>query len=64
MTGTINKDNLFMAVRSKAGAQVDSTTRNVRAIVEAEAKQREAKTAKLRQARLARDARETASRAR
>ena len=63
MTSIITKNNLFRPVRPKADTKADRTTRNVRAIVKAEADQREAKTAKLRQARLDKEACETASRA-
>ena len=52
MNDIINRHNLFRAPKSKAATKADLTDRTARAIVDAEVDRREAKTARLRQARL------------
>ena len=52
MSGIITEHNLFKPKPSKAETKADVTTHVARAIVGAEAERREAKTARLRQARL------------
>ncbi|WEX11823.1 hypothetical protein [Chelativorans sp. AA-79] len=52
MTETITKDNLFRAVRPGPQSKADLTDSAARAIMKAEADSREAKTRRLRQARL------------
>lgn len=61
MTGTITKDNLFRPMRSKSETKAEITDSTARAIIGAEAERREAKTAKLREARLASEERDAAS---
>lgn len=56
MTGTITKDNLFRPSGSKAETKAEITNHTARAIIAAEAELRDAKTARLRQARLASEA--------
>ena len=56
----ITKDNLFRPVPSKAEAKSDVTTRTAKAMIEAETASREAKTARLRKARLAMEAEQPA----
>lgn len=52
MTSTITQSNLFKPRPSKAETKADITDHAARAITDAEIERREAKTAKLRQARL------------
>lgn len=52
MNDVINRHNLFRAPQSKADTKADLTAQTARAIVDAEVDRREAKTARLRQARL------------
>ena len=52
----ITKDTLFTAGKPRAESLIDRTTRAAREIVEDEAEQRELKTARLRKARLEREA--------
>lgn len=56
MTKAIDKMGLFKSPRSKAETKADVTDNAARAITETEAAKRDAKTAKLREARLAREA--------
>jgi hypothetical protein len=56
MTGIITQDNLFRPPRSRAETKAEMTDHNARGFIEAEAKRREAKTIRLRQARLANEA--------
>ena len=52
MNDRITKDNLFRAPKSRADIKADLTDQTARAIVDAEVEGREAKTARLREARL------------
>lgn len=52
MTSIVTKETLFRPSRSKAETKAETTNYTARAIIDAEAVQREAKTARLRQARL------------
>ena len=52
MNDFINRHNLFRPAKSKADTKADLTNQTARAIVDAETEGREAKTARLRQARL------------
>lgn len=52
MTAIITKDNLFRATRSKAETKAQVTDNAARAIIDAEVDSREAKTERLRQARM------------
>ncbi|WP_163271287.1 hypothetical protein [Chelativorans alearense] len=52
MTQAITKDTLFRPTRPNAATKADITDRTARAIIDAEAARREAKTERLRQARL------------
>lgn len=52
MNTRLTKDNLFRPSKSKAESRADITDRTARAIIDAEAEGREAKTMRLRQARL------------
>ena len=52
MSSIITEHNLFKPKPSKAETKADVTTHVARAIIGAEAERREAKTARLRQARL------------
>ena len=52
MSGTITEHNLFRPRPSKAETKADVTDHAARTIIEDEAARREAKTARLRQARL------------
>jgi len=52
----ITQQNLFRPARSKAESKADITNNAARAIIGDEAARREAKTAKLRQARLKQEA--------
>ncbi|EZQ12916.1 hypothetical protein CF98_30650 [Halopseudomonas bauzanensis] len=57
MNDRITRDNLFRAPKSRADTKADLTDQTARAIVDAEVEGREAKTARLRQARLEMEAR-------
>lgn len=52
----VTQQNLFRPARSKAESKADTTNNAARAIIDDEAARREAKTAKLRQARLEQEA--------
>ncbi|MGY6707306.1 MAG: hypothetical protein ACXIVF_03180 [Rhizobiaceae bacterium] len=52
MTTILTKDNLFRPTRSKAETKAQTTDNAARAIIDAEVDSREAKTERLRQARL------------
>lgn len=52
----LNKHSLFKADKPRAETLIDRTTRAAREIVEDEVEQRELKTARLRKARLEREA--------
>ena len=56
MTGKLTKDTLFKPARSKAETKAEITDRTVREILDDEVAKRRAKTAKLRAARLAKEA--------
>ena len=56
MSGTITEHNLFKPRPSKAESKADITNHTARAIIGAEAERREAKTARLREARLEKEA--------
>ena len=56
MNQTLTEHNLFKPKTSKAETKADVTDTAARAIIGEEAKRREAKTAKLRQARLDQEA--------
>lgn len=56
MAKAITKDTLFKPSRSRAETKAEITDNAARAIIDAEAAAREAKSAKLRAARLAREA--------
>ena len=56
MPKTVTKDNLFAPSRSKAETKADITDSAARAIIEAERVRQDAKTARLREARLAMEA--------
>ncbi len=60
MSGTITEHTLFRPRRSKAETKAEITDQSARAIVGAEARLREAKTARLRKARLESEANEAA----
>ena len=60
MPGTLTKDTLFKSTRSKSESKAATTTSAARAILDAEVAQREAKTARLREAREAMVAKELA----
>lgn len=57
MSDTVTKDTLFPPARMTPATRAELTDRAARAIIEAEAKRREAKTKRLRQARLEMEAR-------
>ncbi|MCR5858904.1 hypothetical protein [Mesorhizobium sp. J428] len=57
----VTQQNLFRPARSKAESKADTTNNAARAILDDEAARREAKTAKLRQARLESEARSAAA---
>ncbi len=57
----VTQQNLFRPARSKAESKADTTNNAARAILDDEAARREAKTAKLRQARLESEARAAAA---
>lgn len=52
MKERITKDNLFKPTKSRAETKADTTDRTARSILDAEAKRRRGKTAKLRNQRL------------
>ncbi|MCO5159919.1 MAG: hypothetical protein M9939_02195 [Mesorhizobium sp.] len=56
----VTQHNLFRPARSKAESKAQTTDNAARAIIDDEAARREAKTAKLRQARLEQEARAAA----
>jgi hypothetical protein len=58
MTDAITKDNLFPPVPAKPQSKAELTNSMARAIISAEADEREAKTQRLRQARLEMEARQ------
>ncbi|MCR4265153.1 hypothetical protein [Nitratireductor sp. ZSWI3] len=58
MTGTVAKDDLIRSRRSKAETKAETTDQAARAIIEAETERRQAKSKRLRQARLEREARQ------
>lgn len=62
MSEEITKHNLFRAARPKAETRADVTDRAARAIIDAETERREAKSARLKQARLEHEAEVAASR--
>ncbi len=53
MTNATTEHNLFRPLPKRAVAKADITTQAARAIIDAEAEHRSAKTARLREARLA-----------
>jgi hypothetical protein len=61
MSAIITKDNLFRPARSKAETKADITDSAARAIIDAEAEKREAKTERLRKARLKMEAEQAAA---
>ena len=61
MADNTNQDNLFRVPRSRAELKADATNTEARRMIEAEAANREAKTARLRKARLEKEAEETAA---
>lgn len=60
MNNIIARHSLFRPTRSKAETKAEITDHQAREIIQAEAQQREAKTAKLRQARLESEAKKAA----
>ena len=52
MNKTLNKDNLLRPQKSKAQSKADLTDSTARAIIKVEADERQAKTRRLKQARL------------
>ncbi|MCT8990712.1 hypothetical protein NYR54_10475 [Chelativorans sp. SCAU2101] len=58
MNPAITKDTLFPPRKTNPATRAEATDRAARAIIEEEKKQREAKTARLRQARLEMEARQ------
>lgn len=56
----LTKDNLFTPSRSKSETKAETTNQAARSIMEVEAKAREAKTARLREARLVHEAEQAA----
>lgn len=56
----LTKDNLFTPPRSKSETKAETTNQAARSIMDVEAKAREAKTARLREARLVREAEQAA----
>jgi hypothetical protein len=61
MNSAITKDNLFRPARSKAETKADVTDSTARAIIDAEIESREAKTERLRKARLKMEAEQAAA---
>lgn len=57
---SISEHKLFGPVRSKAESKADVTNNTARGLIDAEAQRREAKTARLRQARLAQEEKQAA----
>jgi len=55
MTNTLTKENLFKPRKSTQETKADNTTRVARQMIDAEASSREAKTNRLREARLAKE---------
>ena len=53
MADPVSKDNLFAPAPNKAEAKSDATTRFAKQIIDTEAKARQAKTERLRAARMA-----------
>lgn len=53
---TVTKNNLFRPVPSKAETKSEITDKSVRAMIESDVKARNAKTARLKEARLAMEA--------
>ncbi|WP_265516114.1 hypothetical protein [Nitratireductor luteus] len=58
---TLNQTTLFKPARPSATSKAETTTSVARGIIDAEAKAREAKSARLREARLAQEAAEAAN---
>lgn len=58
MAGDMTKDNLFKTPRSRAEMKAEATNTEARRIIDTEAASREAKTARLRKARLEKEAQE------
>ena len=56
MNTTINEHNLFRPAKSRSETKADVTNNTARAIIETEAARRAAKTERLRQERLTREA--------
>lgn len=56
MSGTTNKGAPHVPMQARARAKAEATDEAARAIIDAEAERREAKTARLKQARLAQEA--------
>jgi hypothetical protein len=56
MNATVTKDNLFRPAPSRAETKSEITTRTAKAMIDADVNSREAKTARLRKARLAMEA--------
>ena len=63
MSSAITEQDLFRPARSRTETKADTTDRAARAIIGTEAKQREVKTARLRQARLEMEATQPAPKA-
>ena len=61
MSAIITKDNLFRPSRSKAETKAQVTDNAARAIIDAEVDSREAKTERLRQARMKMEAEQAAN---
>ncbi|MFN4272591.1 MAG: hypothetical protein ACK4F5_07245 [Aliihoeflea sp.] len=61
MSAIITKENLFRPTRSKAETKAQITDNAARAIIDAEVDSREAKTERLRKARLKMEAEQAAS---
>ncbi len=61
MTGITPSHDLFRPTRTRSETKAETTDRSARAIIEAEAKHRESKTEKLRQARFKSEALKTIS---
>ncbi|WP_082143679.1 hypothetical protein [Nitratireductor soli] len=60
MTSPVTKHNLFKPTRPKAETKSETTNSIARAIIDAEAESREAKTLRLKKARLAMEAKQPA----
>ncbi len=61
MSRTIVEHSLFKSKSSKAESKADTTSHAARAIIRAEVERRDAKTARLKQARLEREAAQAAT---